>query len=79
MQSKHKTIARHAKRRCKERLDCSLTRFLHGNLVRLIQNNQAEFIERQSCRVTLWNVSFQGTDYRVVYDSKRKLIVTVLG
>lgn len=44
----------------------------------MIQNGNGIFIEKQSNRVTVWDLSLNSSVYRVVYDKDRKRIVTVL-
>lgn len=39
---------------------------------------KARFVDRQSNRVTRWVVEDEGREFPVVYDSRRKTIVTVL-
>jgi len=36
------------------------------------------FVERQSHRITVWDLNFKGKEVRVVYDNQRKSIVTFL-
>jgi hypothetical protein len=73
--SRSRAIKKRAKRRAYERLDgFQLSMNKHKELVKLIQANKLEFVERQSNRVTVWKYE----DYKVVYDSFRKLIITFL-
>lgn len=76
--SKQKQIKRHLRKRLNQRFETRLTKDLHNNIVRQIQKGLAEFVERQSNRVTLWLVEIEGETIKAVYDSKRKQIVTVL-
>ena len=42
------------------------------------QNRNVEFVERQSNRVTVWDVQIDGIVARVVYDKNRQNIITIL-
>jgi hypothetical protein len=68
----------HAKRRAEERYGLSLNRNGQDEIVRKIQYGEAELVERQSNRVTIWKVCFQNTWIKVVYDSSRHTIASVL-
>lgn len=78
MTSKLKTVLKHANRRCKERFGVSLKKEEQQEVIKLIQRHEAVFVERQSNRITVWDVLYKNTDMRVVYDTSRKVIVTVL-
>lgn len=47
-------------------------------MVDLIRSGRTHIIKRQSCRVSVHALSYCGSDFVVVYDKQRKLIVTVL-
>ena len=68
----------HAKKRFKERYGIEFNRHMRREFVKLIQHNQCHFIERQSSRITVWDLIYEGQVFRVVYDSKRQNIVTVI-
>lgn len=76
--SKVRHQKRHTKMRAAQRYDVWLSSDDVKSLVAQIQNGKAEFVDRQSNRVTLWIVEHQGTKIRVVYDKQRKSIVTCL-
>lgn len=44
----------------------------------IIRDQKAKFVERQSNRLTVWDLFYQGKEVRVIYDSHRKSIVTFL-
>ncbi len=67
-------VRRHARRRFRQRVGETLTPQRHDELVRAIQAGLAEFIERPSRRVSIFRVD----ELRLVYDRRRKLIVTVI-
>ncbi len=68
----------HAKRRAAERFGLNLTKEAQREIVSRIQNGKAKFLEKQSLRISLWLVDWNGTEMRVVYDKNRKSIVTCL-
>lgn len=86
MATKKELQKRHAKRRFQARLGIPLTQELHNFLVRKIQNNEATRVEKQSNRVSVWDINVVGLFrdnpevdvLRVVYDSNTKNIVTTL-
>jgi hypothetical protein len=73
--SKAVAMKRHTARRAAERFGMGVNM---DDLARLIQQKQGRFVERQSVRVTVWDVEYKGTTLRVVYDKKRGMPVTVL-
>lgn len=75
MPSKKRNIKTHFKRRSLERVGVLLD---EKELIRKIQNNELEFVERQSNRVTVFRYSYQGKFYRLIYDKTRKQIITIL-
>ena len=65
--------------RFSERTDIQFTREIHKEFVRKIRaGKNAVFVEHQSNRISVWNVTHEAVDYRVVYDKIRGSIVTVL-
>jgi hypothetical protein len=69
---------RHAKLRAQERYGLSLNRIDLREIAGLIQQGKAVFLRRQSLRVSHWLVEVGGKSARVVYDRKRKTVVTFL-
>lgn len=76
--SKLKCQRRHARRRFRERTGLNFSEKKERAFISKIQNNEAQLLENQSQRVGLYKVNYEGTDYKVVYDRNRKVIVTVL-
>lgn len=68
----------HAFRRGAQRYGVFLSEESFAELVDQIQTGRGEFVERQSKRVSKWQVQYDGTPMTVIYDKKRKTIVTVL-
>lgn len=78
MSSKRKTMQAHAKLRFRQRAGLSLTPEIHKQFLNQIWNRQAEFVEKQSCRVSIFLVTYDNQKLKVAYDKDRKLIITCL-
>ena len=73
--SKDKQLLIHARRRLRERFGL----YLHPNhLVQRILEGDAQFLEKQSNRVTVWRVLHNDTPIICFYDKSRKRLVTVI-
>lgn len=70
--------AAHAQRRAKERFGVTLGPHRQLQLVMMIQKQQATFVCRLSDHRTAWLVDVDGQQMKVLYDSRRKVIVTVM-
>lgn len=68
----------HAVKRARERYGVDLRQPDYDRLVKAIQTNRAQFVERQSNRVSLWVVRHAETPMVAVYDTHRHMIVTFL-
>jgi hypothetical protein len=84
----------HARRRAKERYDVNLNKDARRQIVHQIQcglenlsqtttqdslrTSSATFLAKQSNRVTEWEVPYEGQDLHVLYDKKRKTLITCL-
>lgn len=85
-ESKHISQRKHAKKRLSERYGIQATTQFLKNLVAYIKNGRESYpdgtsvslIERQSLRVAKYQIVFEGESYLVVYDRKRKELVTFL-
>lgn len=75
---KRKNQIKHARRRFKQRFDISLNDNQYIQLINIIKKGKAIFVRRQSNRVTIWDLQFEGELIRVVYDKKTTAIVTAL-
>ena len=64
----------HFIQRCAQRIGVLLD---DKEIVRKIQNNELDFIRRDSHRVTIWRLNFMEKNYKVVYDKLRKQIITI--
>lgn len=78
MTTRKQKQAAHAKRRAHERFGLELTKDKRKAIIRMIQENKAQFVRKQSLRVSHWVVEFEGVKMPVVYDSKRHTLATVL-
>lgn len=76
--SKGECQLQHAKKRAYERLGIEMSTADICSIIRQIQAGKARFIERQSNRVTVFEISVVGNDVLVLYDSSRKTIITFL-
>lgn len=73
--TKGESIRNHALRRACERFGWSATELCA--MRKMIQLGYSVCVERQSNRVSHHEIKFQGKDVTLVYDCKRKLIVTL--
>ena len=76
--SKAKAQRNHAKKRSVERFGAAIGDTGLAKIVAQIQNGQAKFVERQSLRISVWEIDYHGQRCNVVYDKQRKTIVTFL-
>lgn len=76
--SKATAQRRHAKRRLAERFGVEASNRDLAEWVAAIRLGRARFVERQSLRVTVWDVDHNGRTIRLVYDKHRGEIVTAL-
>jgi len=75
---KKRNQIKHARRRFLNRFDIDINDNQYIQLVNKIQKGRAELVRRQSNRVSIWDLEFEGQMIRVVYDKKTKAIVTAL-
>ena len=75
---KDKALRVHSRRRAYERYGIELGPASRKAIVGAIQGGLSRPVERQSLRVTVHDVEFDGGVVRVVYDSRRKELVTFL-
>ena len=61
-----------------ERFGIALKKHQIQEIVKAIQGNKAKFIERQSNRVTVWQIVLDSQIVNIVYDKDRKMVVTAL-
>ncbi len=76
--SKDKAQYIHAQRRALERYDLEYTNELKEGIIAKIMNGNAAFVDRQSNRVSIFDVEVQGKSVRVVYDKQRKNIASFI-
>ena len=75
---KRRNQIKHARRRFEKRFNISLNDNQYKQLINIIRKGKATFVKKQSNRVSLWDLEFEGHQIRVVYDKKTKAIVTAL-
>lgn len=75
---KEEAQKRHGKNRAKERFDIDLSDEDLARIIAQIKRGESEFVRRQSERLTLHRVVVGESNPVVVYDRKRKTIVTFL-
>ena len=68
----------HCKMRFMERYGIEFSRNMRREFERLIQSFQTNLIRKQSNRVSIHDILYEGRVFRVVYDRNRKTVVTVL-
>lgn len=76
--SKALSARRHAMQRARERYGLVYDRDLRAQLIGIIRRGEATMVERQSNRVRVFDLPFEGRTVRVVYDKERGEIVTFL-
>jgi AraC-like DNA-binding protein len=78
MAKKKKCQMKHAKRRFQERFGMTLTQNIHEQMISDIRHGRAVFVQKQSNRVSVFDLTVEDTPVRVVYDKQRRSIATVL-
>jgi hypothetical protein len=68
----------HVKRRFKERFGIDLTRIKRRDIINMILSGRATFIEKESNRISLYDVNIEHQVIRVAYDRLRKELVTAM-
>ncbi len=68
----------HAAKRAWERYGFDFHYDRQVRAVKQITDGEAEFIEKQSGRISIWWVTIDGVRMKVVYDKHRKTIASVL-
>lgn len=77
MPSKDKAQKRHAIRRIVERFGVDAPNREYERILQDIRAGRAEFLERQSKRVSVFSTGISGKPARVWYDKERHTVVTV--
>lgn len=78
MPSKNKCQKTHFKRRLKQRYGLNIGKEGIKKIIDMIKNGNAEFVEKQSNRISIFNVEYEEEKIRVVYDKNRKNLVSAL-
>jgi hypothetical protein len=78
MSDKARQQKKHALRRAAERYDLWLTGEEYDAIIRQIQQGECQLIAKQSLRVSIFRVVYNGQPLKVVYDRQRKTIASFL-
>ena len=74
-----KGIRLHARQRAVERYGVSISDAKRRKIINLIHAGKTgRFVKRRSVRVSEWEIPLDGETFRVLYDKRRKEIVTFL-
>ena len=76
--TKAKSQVVHAQRRALERYGLNVNEKTNRQFVNMIQAGKATLLQKQSLRVAKYRIEFEEKTYIVIYDRKRKTIVTFL-
>lgn len=74
---KHLAQRIHAKKRLQERMNVTVNRSDYRKLLDMILTGKAIYLGRRSNRISFFRLDIEPEPIKVVYDSKRKTIVTV--
>ena len=72
---KRRTVETHFAKACVARVGILLN---EEEIVNQLQNNQLEFIERQSNNITKWKYFYNEKEYMLVYNKQYKQLVTII-
>ena len=76
--TKKSSLIRHSRRRAIERYGLDIGRCSQEAIANLIRGGRGVFLKRCSNRVSEWEVLCEGNLLRVLYDRKRRALVTIL-
>lgn len=76
--TKANSLLRHSKRRASERYGLNIGRAGLWEIVNIIRSGRAIFVRKETNRVSEWKVEYSGVSMRVIYDRRRKMVVTFL-
>lgn len=72
------SIYKHFERRFVQRYNMSCTMAEFYEMSRMVREGFAEHIDKQSCTRSHFRIIWKDTTVRVVYDTKRQLLITAL-
>lgn len=75
--SKKYCLREHVRKRSLERFGKVLTTDDQKKMVLMIQQGMGQFVAKESLRVTVWDLFYEGKLYRTCYCKKRKELITV--
>lgn len=76
--SKRKDQQRHTRQRALARTGLNISNRQQDEIVQKILRSEAEFVRKQSNRVSVFDVVYEETTLRVVYDRHRKSLATIM-
>lgn len=76
--SKRSSLAIHSRRRASERYGLNLSKLDLLKIVDLILGKSATFVRKHTNRVSEWEVVYFGKKLRLLYDYRRRMVVTFL-
>lgn len=76
--SKSSSQIQHFKKRMYERHGLVIGKNEYNKILNNVKSGDAEFVEKQSLRVSKYIVEYNGIKLIVIYDKQRKTLVTVL-
>lgn len=76
--SKRKDQQRHTRLRALERTGLNITVRDQEQIVQKIQRGECTMVRKQSNRVSVFDVEYEETTLRVVYDRHRKSLATIM-
>jgi hypothetical protein len=78
MKSKASCQIKHARRRALQRYGLCVSEAQIDQIVQMIKQQKARFVAKQSCRVSIWEIDWEGKKAKVVYDRSRETIASFL-
>lgn len=76
--SKKNCEKRHSIKRCAERFNIVLTPKELNDITKSIGSKNSKFLERLSLRLSVWETTIKDQKVKLIYDTKRHVIVTFL-
>lgn len=78
MASKQHCQIRHAKMRAMERFNLNLSDVQYKQMCSMIKQGKCKIIDKQSSRVSIHELNWEGKNLVVAYDKERHTIITFL-
>ncbi len=78
MRSKRRDQQRHAQQRALARTGLNIGQRQQDAIVDKIRTGEAVFVRKESNRISVFDVEYEETTLRVVYDKQRKSLATIM-